>query len=99
MLHLTLNEVEIAILKSVARKGDANEEYRKLIATLSNLLDLRTGHIWLGPEHIARIQKFAFQSRNLTWQAALVSILGRTLGPDLGGFKHDPGHLTRESAP
>ena len=99
MLHLTLNDVEIAILKSVARKGDANEEYRKLIATLSNLLDQRTGHLWVGPEHITRIQKFAFHSHNLTWQAALVSILGRTLGPGLGGFQHDPGHLTRESSP
>jgi len=99
MLHLTLNEVETAILKSVARKGDANEEYRKFIATLSNLLDQRTGDLWLGPEHMAAIQKFAFQSRNLTWQGSLVSILGRTLGPRLAGFSKDPGHLTRESAP
>ena len=99
MLHLTLNEIEIAILKSVARKGDANEEYRALITTLSNLVDQRTGHLWLGPEKIAAIQKFAFRSHNLTWQASLVSILSRTLGPTLSGSQENTGLLTRERSP
>ena len=99
MLHLTLNEVEIAILKSLARRGDSNEEYRALIGTLSNLVDGRTGHIWLGPEKIAEIQKFAFRSRNLTWQASLVSVFKRTLGPTLGGSQENAGQLTRERTP
>jgi hypothetical protein len=95
MLHLTLNEVEIAILKSLARKGDANEEYRALITALSNLVDQRTGHLWLGPEQVAKIQKFAFRSQNMTWQASLLSILSRTLGPTLGGSQENLGQLTR----
>lgn len=99
MLHLTLNEVEIAILKSLARKGDSNEEFRALIATLSNLVDQRTGHLWLNPDQLAAIQKFAFRSKNLTWQASLVSILSRSLGPNLGGSLENGGQLTRERSP
>ncbi len=97
MLHLTLNEVEIAILKSLARKGDSDEEYRKFIMSLSNLVDQRTGHLWVGPEQIAAIQKYAFRSQNMTWQASLSAVLKRSLGPTLGGSQENAGQLTRES--
>jgi len=99
MLRLTLNEVEIAILKGLARRGDADAEYRALITTLSNLVDPRTGHLWLNPEQIATIQKFAFHSHSMTWQASLLSILSRSLGPKLGGATEDSGQLTRERSP
>ena len=94
MPYYTLNPMEVAVLKAAARRGDPDETYGALIATLGNLVDQGTGQISVSREQIAAIQKFAFEAKKATWQASLLTIFGRTLGSHLGRIPEDIGHLT-----
>lgn len=96
MAYITLNQKEIATLKSVARRGDENPGYQELLCLLDRLLNERTGEIYISTSTLATIQRYGSgDTSKPNWQGTIFSIFGRTMGESLGGQLDKNGHLIR----
>lgn len=93
MANLILNEVEVAILRSEARRGDPDEAYSDLLQTLDSLCDHRNYGMHISKTTLAQIQEFGLDRKNPRWQAILMSIFRRTLGERLGRERDESGSL------
>ena len=98
MAYVTLNQKEIATLKSVARRGDGDAGYQELLSTLDRLLNERTGEIYISTSTLATLQRYGTgKASKPSWQGAIFSIFGRTMGESLGGELDQNGHLIKVS--
>jgi hypothetical protein len=84
MNTVTLNAKELSVLfrQSPTTKGDGG--WQKLLVTLQELTDEKTGEITIPARIAERIQRYAFDYGNGGWEARLTSVFGRTLGAKLG---------------
>jgi hypothetical protein len=94
MAYITLNQKEIATLKSVARRGDENKGYQELLCLLDRLLNENTGEIYVSTSTLAIIQRYGSgETSKPSWQGAIFTIFGRTMGESLGSQLDKNGHL------
>jgi len=98
MAYVTLNQKEIATLKGVARRGDENPGFQELLSLLDRLLNENTGEIYISTSTLATLQRYGTgKGSKPSWQGAIFSIFGRTMGESLGGELDDNGHLMKVS--
>lgn len=99
MATIKLNIVEIAILKSAARKGDPDEGFAELLLTLVRLTDDATGEIFVSQNTLELIQRYGGGGGRLAWSGILFSIFGRSMGATLGRRKEESQNLIRDVRP
>lgn len=100
MSYITLNQKEIATLKSVVRRGDENQGYQELLSMLDRLLNERTGEIYISTSTLAMIQRYGSgETSRPNWRGTIFAIFGRTMGDDLGGDLDKNGHLIKVETP
>lgn len=90
---ITLNEREIALLKSAVRRGDDDPGFQKLLVTLDQHLKEWTGQIEISQNMLELIQYYGCGGGRLSWHGTLFSIFGRTMGKTLGQQSGRSGHL------
>jgi len=95
MANLILNEVEVAILRSEARRGDQDEGYSDFLQTLDSLCDSQNFGMHISKNTLTQIQEYGLDRKNPRWQAILMSIFRRTLGEQLGRERDEGGSLIR----
>lgn len=79
-----LNNAEIALLDRQGEETQGDGGFQSLLVDLQRQVNRVTGEITLSDEHEERIPRYAFDYRNGGWESRLISIFGRTLGPNLG---------------
>lgn len=89
MSYVTLNNVEIAVLKNALRRGDPDPGFHELLVTLGRLLDERTGQLYISPETLKTIQAYA--GKKLSWHGLIFGILGRNMGGLFARERKGPG--------
>lgn len=90
---ITLNQREIALLKSAIRRGDDDPGFQKLLVTLDQQLKDRSGQIDIPQGTLELIQYYGCGGGRLSWHATLFSILGRTMGETFSQQSGRHGHL------
>ena len=78
MSYVTLNKVEIAVLKNSVRRGDADAGFQELLVALDRLLDNNTGQMFISEQTLDLIKQYG--SGKLSWHGTLFAIFGRTMG-------------------
>ncbi len=78
MSYVTLNKVEIAVLKNSARRGDPDPGFQDLLMALDAQLDENTGRLFVSEQTRELIQRYG--GGKLSWHGTLHAILGRTMG-------------------
>lgn len=99
MATVKLNDVELAILKSAARKGDADQGFTELLLTLVRLTNDATGEIFVSQNTLELIQRYGGGGGRLGWSGTLFSVFGRSMGATLGRKKEESHNLTRDVRP
>lgn len=89
-LIVRLDPSEISELDRQAPNTKANGGWQNLLVTLQCLVDRQTGRLVLSLELLEKIRRYAFRYRRGGWQARLLRIFGRTLGPNLDGKQLRP---------
>jgi len=83
---ITLNEREIAQLRSAIRRGDDNRHFQEFLNTLGDLLDDETGKMPVSITTFELIERYGSGVGKLSWHGILFSIFGRTV-PSAFGVK------------
>lgn len=81
MSYVTLNKVEIAVLKNSVRRGDSDPGFHELLVTLDRQLDENTGQLYVSEQTREMIVRYG--SGKLSWHGLLFAVLGRTLGDSI----------------
>ena len=81
MSYVTLNKVEIAVLKNTVRRGDPDLGFQELLVTLDRQLDENTGQLYVSEQTRELIVRYG--GGKLSWHGVLFAILGRTMGDAL----------------
>ncbi len=89
-LIVRLNPSEIAELDRQHPSTKAKGGWQGLLVNLQDMLDRKTGRLVLSVDALDRIRRCAFQYRRGGWQARLMRIFRRTLGPNLDGRSLKP---------
>jgi len=84
-LDITLNaqEVQELMKRDPATEGDGG--WQNLQIGFQKRLNKTTGHLTLTSVNLEKIKKYAFGYTIGGWQARLIAIFGRSLGPKLDG--------------
>jgi site-specific DNA-methyltransferase (adenine-specific) len=84
-VDITLNSVEIQELmkQDPATEGDGG--WQNLQIGLQKRVNKTTGHLTLTSVDLEQIKRYAFDYKRGGWQARLMAIFGRNLGPKLDG--------------
>jgi hypothetical protein len=99
MSNLTLNKVEIAMLKGAVRRGDSDQNFNELLMTLDGLLNEKSGQMYVSQNTLDLIQKFGLGPGTRTWRAILHGVFARSLGDQFGRVQDESGKLTEREPP
>jgi DNA methylase len=84
-MDVTLNHDEIQELLKQDPDTEHDGGWQGLLVGLQKRTNKTTGHITLTAGDLERIQQYAFHYKHGGWQARLLAVFGRTLGPKLDG--------------
>jgi hypothetical protein len=83
-VQVVLTQGELAELDRQAPSTRSRGGWQNLMVGLQMKVNRRTLKIELDDRDLERIARYAFNYNRGGWQARLVTIFGRTLGPTLG---------------
>ena len=81
---ITLNDREIAQLRSAIRRGDDNRHFQEFLNTMGELLDDDTGEMTISITTFELIERYGSGVGKLSWHGILFSIFGRTASTAFG---------------
>ena len=84
-IDVTLSRIEIQELLKQDPDTENDGGWQSLLVGVQKRTNKTTGHLTLTAADLARIQKYAFHYTRGGWQARLLALFGRTLGPKLDG--------------
>jgi site-specific DNA-methyltransferase (adenine-specific) len=84
-VDVTLNADEIQELLKQDPDTERDGGWQGLLVSLQKRTNKTTGHLTLTADDLEQIQRYAFHYKRGGWQARLLAIFGRTLGPKLDG--------------
>jgi len=83
-MTVNLNAYEVQELNLQDPASRSKGGFQGLLVGLQTRVGKGTGTLVLNARDLERIARYAFDYRNGGWQARLMRIFGRTLGPQLG---------------
>lgn len=84
-VDVTLNHEEMQELLNQDPDTEKDGGWQGLLVGLQKRTNKTTGHLTLTAPDLEQIQRYAFHYKRGGWQARLLAVFGRTLGPRLDG--------------
>lgn len=82
IVELNRDEIRELDMQDPDTKGSGG--FQSLLVRLQQKVNHATGELILNDQDLEEISRYAFDYQNGGWEARLVSIFGRALGPQLG---------------